>query len=317
MSNRFAGSVPVLALVVVVSLASVSTAGQQVPQPGRHISEPGVPWPLPVNNFTPSRTADGTPDLQGNWGPDRTPNHSVEDGVDPLDGVVQQRAQRYRNILVDPKQGRIPYQPWAQARRDENLRNNHTPTKWSHLDIDDRCLLHGVPRNNWYQGMQILQRPGYVVFLHNYNHAYRVIPTNGRPHLSENITLWMGDSRGRWEGNTLVVEVTNNNDKPWFDSHGSFRGDATRMVERWTLVDTETMYYQVTIDDPKVFTQPWTMALTFLRDDDEEQWETACYEGHKTALMLDVGRQEKAAGRTGIHEHPLEPSMKEGQWYKR
>ena len=265
MGNRFLSCVRTLALTVGVVLASLPATGQQVTEPERRVSEPGVPWPLPAVNFNPPRTADGKPDLQARWGPDRTPNHSVEDGVDPLDGIVLQREQRYRNILVDPRQGRIPYQPWAQAKREENLRNLHTPTKWSQLDIDDRCLLHGVPRNNWYQGMQILQRPGYVVFLHNYNHAYRVIPTDGRPHLPASIKLWHGDPVGRWEGNTLAVDYRNLNGKHWFDMSGNHHSEALKVVERYTLIDPDTIRYEATIEDPKVFTRPWKMSMPLYR----------------------------------------------------
>ena len=108
--------------------------------------------------------------------------------------------------------------------------------------------------------MQIRQIPGYVTIFYESNHVYRVIPLDGRPHAGTNVKLWMGDSRGRWEGSTLVVDVTNFNDGTWFDSHGSFHSDALHVVERWTRVSDDRIAYTVTIEDPNVFTQPWKMA---------------------------------------------------------
>ncbi len=113
--------------------------------------------------------------------------------------------------------------------------------------------------------LQILQPPGHVVFLAGFNHSYRVVPLDGRPHLPENVKLFMGDSRGRWEGNTLIVDVTNNNDKTWLDVIGSFHSDALHVVERFTVVDARTINYEATIEDPKVYTRPWKLALVLER----------------------------------------------------
>ena len=130
--------------------------------------------------------------------------------------------------------------------------------------------------------------------LHDYGHTYRTIPLDGRPHLGENIKLWMGDSRGHWEGNTLVVDVTNNNDQTWFDIVGSFHSDALHTVERWTFVSPDKIDFEVTIEDPKVFTRPWKMAWNFGRNKAEEQWENAVWEGnHATQVILGPGQTEK------------------------
>jgi hypothetical protein len=109
------------------------------------------------------------------------------------------------------------------------------------------------------------------------------VPLDGRPHLPENIKLFMGDSRGRWEGNTLVVDVTNNNDKTWLDVIGSFHSDALHLVERFTVVDVKTINYEATIEDPKVYTRPWKLALVLERTNQEgfELWEEACHEGER------------------------------------
>ena len=332
MSDRFWGTAGALVAIMFIVGAPAPLASQaQTAQADAAQYEPlNLPWPRPRTDWTPPRTPEGVPDIQGQWANNRkgTPTHSLEDGSDPFDAWVESGADlaeyvvhvenEYANVVVDPPDGRIPYQPWAVAKREEYLKNLVTPTKWSHLDMDDRCLLSGVPRGHIYQGMQILQRPGYVLFLHNYNHAYRVIPTDGRPHLTGNIKLWMGDSRGRWEGNTLVIEVTNQNDKAWLDSHGSFHSDAMRVVERWTPMDRNTLYYEATIDDPNVFTRPWTIALTYDRNRNEslEQWEYSCYPGVKFDLMLGAGKLAKEKGETGIHWHyrekadQLHPSYK-------
>jgi Carboxypeptidase regulatory-like domain len=284
------------------------TPEQQARRPKPHLSA------LPANAFSPGRTPDGQPDLQGAWGIGRRlggDSHSIEEGLDPTTAVLKQaRGAGYDirdhqgNVLVDPMRGKIPYQPWAEAKRLEHLANDYAPTKWEHLDAETRCLLMGPTRETM-GGTRIRQLPGYVLFL-SPGRATRIIPLDGRPHLPGSIKLWNGDSRGRWEGDTLVIETTNNNDKTWFDSHGSFHSDAMRVVERLTLVDTDTLYYEATIDDPTIFTQVWKMALTWDRDrNPEQEWEDACFEGsERTARnILEAGRRAAAAGLKGIHKH--------------
>ena len=116
-------------------------------------------------------------------------------------------------------------------------------------------------------------------------HAYRIIPLDGRPHVGENLKLWQGDSRGRWEGNTLVVDVTNHNDKTWFDIVGDFHSDAMRVVERFTVVDADTIDYEATIEDPKVYTRPWKIVFTAARQKEQgfELMEHSCHEGERAA----------------------------------
>jgi hypothetical protein len=283
------------AVLAVVSLAAVTSAGQ-------------VPA---ANRWNPAHLTDGQPDMQGVWTSDAVgADHSVEDGRDPESDIIQHRAAVQTPIMiVDPADGRIPYNPEAAARRRKLLADIFTPTKPEHVDPHVRNLLDGVPRINYVPGaMQIRQIPGYVTIFYESNHVYRVIPLDGRPHAGTNVKLWMGDSRGRWEGSTLVVDVTNFNDGTWFDSHGSFHSDALHVVERWTRVSDDRIAYTVTIEDPNVFTQPWKMAITIKRNKDEkdyEQWEDARHEGdHDAENILRAGRRDKEAGVTGIHEHP-------------
>jgi hypothetical protein len=261
------------------------------------------------------RTPDGQPDLQGIWAA-TVGGHTFEEPGDPAGAVIQGQAPpstERPKVIVDPTpEGKIPYQPWAAEKRNENLRNIFTPTRREHVEPEDRCLPNGVPRSNVRGQMQITQGPGYVMILHEWIHAYRFIPLDGRPHVGKGVQLWNGDSRGRWEGDTLIVDVTNFavddktfNKMPWLDGHGSFYSDALHVVERWRLADTNTINYEATIEDPKVFTRPWKLAFTIRRNEnkDYEFFEVACYEGHNTALQVGAGTRAKAEGRTGIHEH--------------
>ena len=197
-------------------------------------------------------------------------SHSIEDGCcDPIHAKMQSRGPERLGLreplIVDPQDGRIPYQPWAAAKRREHLVNMETPTKLEHIEPEDRCLLLGAPRSNYRGDLQIRQAPGHVVILYEWVHAYRVISTDGRPHVGEDIHLYNGDSRGRWEGDTLVVDVTDFNGKNWFDRAGNFHSEALHLVERFTPISADAIQYEVTIEDPNVFTRPWTMSMPLYR----------------------------------------------------
>jgi hypothetical protein len=211
-------------------------------------------------------------------------------------------------LIVDPAPGpKIPYQPWARAKQRELLDALVTPTKITDIEPEDRCAPMGVPRINYRQDFEIDQSPRMVTILYSWNHAYRMIPLDGRPHLPASIKLFNGDSRGHWEGNTLVVDVTNLNDQTWFDAHGTIHTDALHVVERWTVVDANTINYQATLDDPKAFTRPWTIAYPIrrMKDAKYELYEEACLEGNDPTIegMLSVGRELKTKGVKGRHEH--------------
>ncbi|MBI2187694.1 MAG: hypothetical protein HYU37_11355 [Acidobacteria bacterium] len=278
------------AVAVAVSLGSVAVAGQA----GR--------WSLP-------RLPDGQPDMQGQWISDAVgAAHSVEDGRDPDADVIQGRiGEENPVVIVAPPDNRIPYRPEMAARRQQLLRDIFTPTEVEQVDPHVRTLLDGVPRNGYVPGgMQILQMPGAVLILYESNHAYRYIPLDGRPHAPQSLKLFMGDSRGRWEGNTLVVDVTNFNEETWLDSHGSIHSDALHVVERWTLAGPGRIDYEATLDDPKAFTRPWKIAFRVNRRSEKnyEIFEDSRLEGERAvAPILEVGRKDKAAGITGIHEH--------------
>jgi hypothetical protein len=147
----------------------------------------------------------------------------------------------------------------------------------------------GLPRPQFNARYKIVQFPGQVVLLYESYQLWRVIPLDGRPRIGPDIKLWMGESRGRWEGNTLVVEVTNLNGKPRIDMIGNFMSDAVRITERFNFIDANTLHYEATIDDPTVFTRPWKLVIPSRRSKvpaDYEIYEAACHEGERTAETL-------------------------------
>jgi hypothetical protein len=293
MKTRFAvRSLTTLATgAVIISLVSVSGAGQG--------AAGARPW-------TPARTADGQPDVQGYW---VAANQGTFDLADPktgggrLDEILQGRngtkPPPKPSRIVDPPNGQIPYQPWAAAKKKNIADHIDDPTLPEHVDTQARCLPGGVPRPMFFGQYRIVQAPGYVFILHEGYHNYRVIPLDGRPHVGPHTKLWMGDSRGHWEGNTLVVDVTNLNAKARLDMIGDFASDAVHVVERFEFVDAATFNYEVTIEDPTVYTRPWKLAakMVHARQQKYEMWEDACHEGEQSADKLILRTGDAAADR--------------------
>ena len=156
------------------------------------------------------------------------------------------------------------------------------------MELNARCALPGLFQgedgNNPYQ---FLQRPGEVVMLYDYNHTSRIIHLDVRPHLGKNIRLFMGDSLGHWEGNTLVVDTTNFNGKVAYSREIPYLSDQLHTTERFTVADANTIDYEVTIDDPVLFTRPWKVAGYFSRAPKEtESLEFACAEGSQTLVNI-------------------------------
>ena len=216
---------------------------------------------------------------------------ACERSTEEIEAEVARRRGQRGTIIVDPPDGKVPYQPWAAAKRQEITANHTNPRSPADIDPQTPCFLGGVPRVTYQEatGIQIDQVPGNVILTYEFNHAYRIVPLDGRPHVGGAIALWMGDSRGRWEGNTLVVDVTNHTDRTWFDVVGTFHSDALHVVERYTFVDPATIHYEATITDPKVFTRPWTIAFPLVRNTQRgfERLEMACHEGERSfGLML-------------------------------
>lgn len=220
------------------------------------------------------RLPDGKPNMQGYWQTrnffsafDLETHEKAEFGVPAGKGVV-----------VDPPNGKIPYQPWALEKKKDIVEHHLFDDPQAH------CWLSGVPRQMYTPfGFQILQPPGNVVLLYEAFHSYRIIPLDGRPHASDAIRMFEGDSRGHWEGDTLVVDVTNQNEKTWFDMAGNFHSDALHVIEHYTMTDANTIKYDATLEDPKVYMQPWKIAFEIGRnmEPNYEQMEFACVEGEQ------------------------------------
>jgi hypothetical protein len=231
--------------------------------------------------FNPPRTPDGVPDFQGYWTRIAARNmENIEEHQQGLDGSGG------KSMIMDPPNGRVPYQPWAEAKKRDHFTKYVNPVQ--------NCLPDAPPKHAYSAGSrQIVQTPDSVLVLGNYAHTYRVIPTDGRPHLSPDIQLFMGDSRGHWDGDTLVVDVTNQRDLNWFDHIGNFYSDAVHVVERWTMFDPDVIHYEAAIDDPSVFTQPWTIVVGWRRNSTPgfEMWENACWEGVSQSPTFGEGRE--------------------------
>ena len=198
------------------------------------------------------RAADGKPDLSGIWQVLNTAAWDIQDhaaslGVPAGQGVVEGNE--------------IPYQPSALARKRENFENRRT------ADPETKCDQAGVPRITYMPyPFQIVQTSNYIAVMYEYIHTTRHVYVDGSSHPRGPINnWWMGDSRARWEGNTLVVDVVHFTDQTWFDRAGNFHSDALHVVERYTPTGRDHMLYEVTIEDPKVFTRPWKMSMPLYR----------------------------------------------------
>jgi len=298
---RFMTAVPALASSLLLS----------VPAPGQTNTQSAKAQASPA---TLGRTADGQPDVRGVW---VTVHYGMGCLSNPATGVGcvpedtgrgnRQPPAKAPSRIIDTPDGEIPYQAWAREREKYLLANFFEPTKPEFIDPQQRCLPLGAVRQLTWHDVQILQYPGYVILEHEGTHMFRLIPLDGRPHAGQNIKLWMGDSRGHWEGNTLVVDVTNNNSKGRLSRAGDFASDKVHIVEHFKFLDGDTLQYEALFDDPSVYTKPWTFGFDMKRgffgeenpngadDKHYEQWEEACYEGMNSEL--DGALRTNAAGK--------------------
>ena len=226
---RLAAARSIVAAVLVV-VGSVSAAGQA----------PGLP-----------RTPDGKPNLQGIWQVLSTAAWDLQDHSARL-GVPGGQT------VVDGND--IPYQPAMLKQKQQNFANRAT------ADPETKGFLPGVPRIMYTPlSFQIFQTSTHVAMTFEYAQAVRIIYTNGTPHPRGPINWWLGDSRGRWEGDTLVVDVVHFTDQTWLDRAGNFHSDALHLIERYTMTGPDHINYEVTVEDPKVFTRPWKMSMLLYR----------------------------------------------------
>jgi hypothetical protein len=257
-----------------------------------------------------NRTPDGHPDLEGMWtNYDSTPFERLgadeqfprDLAVSTADWLVQDgpKSPRRPSMVVDPPNGRVPLK--REAVDAKNAMLAQPSDSLERYGPWERCITRGVPASMmpsaYNNGHQILQTSNYIVFHSEMIHEARVIPLDGRSHPGPAVRSWNGDSVGHWEGDTLVVDTTNFNGKGWIATHaaaGWLRGiaqsQACHVIERLTRVDADTIHYEATIDDPNVYTRPWTVAFPLNKDDRYRIYEYACHEGnHALENMLRLG----------------------------
>jgi len=302
-----------VAVMVGAALAGTTLAGQSAPKGPAH---PKLSLP---------RTADGHPDLQGTYThgtltpferpaalgdkafyteeeareverqavarrADRgtRPGDVGSDNEAFVDTGYQALPNRQTSLIVDPPNGRLPLRPEAEKRRDFNLTSMdsyETMSPW------DRCITRGpllMLPTGYNNGTHIVQTPGYIVIESEMVHEARIVPLDRRPPPDPRLRRWTGEPRGRWEGDTLVVDSTNFPDRGWVSTHagsGRLRGvpnsEALHLVERFTLTAPDTLAYEVTVEDPAIYTSPWTVSLPLRRDPEYQVFEYACHEGNQ------------------------------------
>ena len=322
MGRRSLASLAALAAVVLIAVIAQTRAAGQTEPAGTSATSAKAAW-------TPPRTADGKPDLQGIWSdntltPFERPKglgakefytdqevaelaKRVREGRPGEDiegaqlGAANPQAVRYdlelygfdrtklrytskRTSLIVGPEGVIP--PMLPQARERNAARaaktkGHEFDSYEQRSLSERCLLMGqetipmTPAANEGNLLQIVQGPGYVALLHEIDHSTRVIPTDGRPHVPQNVRLWQGDSVGHWEGNTLVVDTTN------FTSLSAYRGssESLHLVERFTRTADDTMMYRFTVEDPATWATPWTADVPW-KQTKGPVYEYACHEGN-------------------------------------
>jgi hypothetical protein len=244
---------------------------------------------IPTSQSQFPRAADGKPDLSGIWQAIGTANWDLE-GHEPRPSPVLALGAvgAVPPGLGVVEGGRIPYQPWAARKKEENAKN------WLTLDPEVKCFLPGVPRATYLPyPFQIFQSPGRLLMVYGYSYARREI--NMIPRGKAPADFWMGWSDGRWEGDTLVIDVTSFNDQSWFDRAGNFHSDALHVVERYTPVTPYHITYEATIDDPNVFTRPWKISMPLYRliDKNAQLLEFKCVELTEELLYGDIVKKPK------------------------
>ena len=211
------------------------------------------------SSYRAPRAADGHPDLTGIWQAVNTANWDLQDHPAHQGPVTALGASFSVPAGAGVVEGNeIPYQPWAAAKKKQNGDN------WVALDPEIKCYMPGVPRATYLPyPFQIVQSRNTILIAYEFASASRIVrmtKTDDAP-----LDSWMGWSRGHWDGDTLVVDVTGLNDQTWFDRAGNFHSDALHVVERYTRTGPDHLWYEATIDDPKVFTRPWKMSMPLYR----------------------------------------------------
>ena len=338
MSHRVLASTGVLATVIaVVSLAPVPIAGQAQTAAADTWTPPRTPWGEPDlqgiwTNATltpmerPRSLADKavlTAEEAGELEARAAERRRASDRFIPgnvggynqfwMDAGTKVVGNRRSSLVVDPPDGRIPWTPKGRERYElDSTKYGVGPfDSWVDLDTGERCLTDGlplVPLQGYNMNYHIIQSPGWVAILNEMFHEYRLIPVDGRPHVSDNIGQWLGDARGRWEGDTLVVETTNFADKGHYLWRATWRAarPTLHLIERFTRVDAETLNYDFTMTDPTMFTRPWTAWIPMTTNHESRgvtagpMFEYACHEGNYAIVNILAGvRADEASTQSG------------------
>ena len=322
MSNRFRG--PIAGLVAVASMLVLPTGPvfAQTPR-GSSTSktwmQPKTPWGdpdlqgtwtsddcigTPMNrpakfgnrlNYTEQELAEREGQIEKQHESDQVetvaPDAPVRTGPPNHWGERARRPCKQTSLVVDPPNGQVPeYLPEAKTRPIPETANNNTPKadSWEDFSYYIRCITRGVAGSIfpvvYGNGQEIVQAPGYVSIMQEMVHEARVIPLDGRPHASSNLRTYMGDARGHWEGNTLVVETTNflgNKASISVNGWGSPpSSDALKTIERFTRMGPNEMRYEMTVDDPKTYVRPFKVAFPLTQEPGYRNFEYACHEGN-------------------------------------
>jgi hypothetical protein len=223
--------------------------------------------------FEPPRQPDGHPDFQGIWR-----NSAIVAAFNVEGQEAYYNEPGGKSVIVDPSDGKIPYLPAALKLAAEN----HVHRE---LDPTGHCHTHGVPRLLVPPfPIELVEDSNNVVLLSETEHSVRIIHLDGRPH-PKNYRSWNGDSRGHWEGDTLVVDVAGFNGRAWLDQAGNIAGRDEHVVERYTMTALDTIIYEARVDDPTVYSRPWTMRLSLRRQPaGTELIEYDCIEGEASEI---------------------------------
>jgi hypothetical protein len=206
------------------------------------------------------------------------------------------------SLVVDPPDGRIPALTAEGRKRQAGgpNRNNAVNASWLDRGDQERCITYGLPSASlptlYNNNIQIVQAPGTAVIVHEMIHEARVVPLDGRPRLNDNVRAWIGDTRGYWEGDTLVVETTN------FNGKHNYRGSTSglHLTERYTRIDDGRLELRLTVSDPTVWEKPWTVLLPMRPTEGQLLLEYACHEANLSMFnLLEVARDAEKAGAKG------------------
>jgi hypothetical protein len=238
-----------------------------------HAQWPAYPW----KNMP--RTADGKVDLSAS--PRRLPDGHID-----LSGfwMPTNPVKHLLDLVADLEPGDVPFQPWAEAVYQDRIRTNGRDHPGA------RCLPSGIPeKNNIPDGLKVVQTPDVMIFLYESRTIYRQVFTDGRPLPPPDVQpTWMGYSIGHWEGDVFVVESRYSNGKAWLDMRGLPATDALRVVERYSRPTIGRIAIEVTIDDPKAYTRPWKVDLSWSLVPDTDLIESICEENNKAAHLPTV-----------------------------